>query len=316
MIYIFTALYCEAQIFIRQYHLKKAAGQTRFQQFADENGQMRLTVTGAGEIAAAAAVSSVLTQHAPGEGDFLLNAGICAGITQKEGIFLAHKLAAQASGKTFYPDMLFRHEFEEASLLTGSRPWTGGPEPGTLETDLYDMEAAAVYQAGAYFLAPHQMLFLKAVSDCGEGTRMSAEIAAQCMERHAGEIFRLAGQLVRIGRSFGWKDEKSLQREEAVQRWCQRLCAALHCSRTMEHELRQHLRYAELAGIDYESIIGELCKENKIPCRDKREGKRCFEAFRQRLFSAVFFTHLCGKKGGGPSTDEGDSCKIPIRSRD
>ena len=50
MVYIFTALYCEAQIFIRQFNLTKNLENTWFQEFQNEEAHIRLTVTGVGEI--------------------------------------------------------------------------------------------------------------------------------------------------------------------------------------------------------------------------------------------------------------------------
>ena len=58
MVYLFTALYCEAQIFIRQFNLTKNLENIWFQEFYNETLNLRLTITGVGELAAAAAVSS------------------------------------------------------------------------------------------------------------------------------------------------------------------------------------------------------------------------------------------------------------------
>ena len=175
MIYLVTALYCEAQMFIEHFSLKKVMENTRFQQFASESGQILLTVSGVGEIAAASAVSSVCAKDLPGSDDFLMNVGICAAQGGQDGIFLIHKLTEQTTGKTFYPDMLYRHGFNEAELVTGMTVWkrhnSGRTADGVQlsgqdaaadgvrlsERCLYDMEAAGVYQAGAYFFAPHQM---------------------------------------------------------------------------------------------------------------------------------------------------------------
>ena len=176
MIYIFTALYHEAHCFISYYHLKRDAADTRFQVFCSEDGEICLTVTGAGEIAAAAAVASICTGRQPGRGDFLINIGICAAAGGQ--IFLCNK-------RTFYPDMIYRHEFAEGCVITGRNLWMrqGGTEGSVcgmqipkyiesavsedcaeirnlsddLQQVLYDMEAAAIYQAGAYSFAPHQM---------------------------------------------------------------------------------------------------------------------------------------------------------------
>lgn len=286
MIYIFTALYSEAQIFIEQYHLKKVMESTRFQQFCHESGDIRLTVSGAGEIASAAAVGSVCTEFKPGQEDFLLNAGICAGNSGQEGIFLIHKLTEQATGKTFYPDMLYRHNFQEAGLVTRMCPWRRDRdfnEADWHDKNLYDMEAAAVYQAGSYFFAPHQMMFLKIVSDYGEGRRLDADDARRCMQAYKDSISVFLEQLLQAGRTGQAEKKDSLQKEKTAEKCCQRLCEDMQCSRTMEHVLRQHIRYALLAGMDYEHVIEELYREGRLPCKDKREGKQCFEEFKKRL---------------------------------
>lgn len=318
MIYIFTALYSEAQIFIEQYHLKRVMESTRFQQFCQESADIRLTVSGAGEIAAAAAVSSVCTEFKPGEEDFLLNAGICAGSSGLEGIFLVHKLTEQATGKTFYPDMLYRHNFQEAGLVTRMCPWrrmqdkevcaaesqdgktsvrdahgtdlydrdfseTDWHDRNLYDVNLYDMEAAAVYQAGSYFFAPHQMMFLKIVSDHGEGRRLSADNARRCMQVHKDSIAAFLEQLLKAGRSSQAEKNDRLQKEKTAEKRCRSLCEDMHCSQTMGHVLRQHIRYAVLAGMDYEHVIEELYREGRLPCKDKREGKQCFEELKKRL---------------------------------
>ena len=298
MIYLFTALYCEAQIMIEQYGLKKSADCTRFQQFASESGQILLTVSGAGEIAAAAAVGSVCTKYPPKQNDFLVNVGTCAGTSLRDGIFIIHKLTEQTTGKTFYPDMLYAQEFQEAELWTVMKPWKykaqadhskGMPSDGkwhyeteNADAGLYDMEGASIYQAGSYFFGPEQMLFLKVVSDNGEGDRLSPEIIRQQMETHSKRIVSFLERLMAIANQEGHMEHQ--QKQERQEQWICRLCVDLHCSKTMEESLRQHLHYAALAGIDYKKAVQELYEENKIPCRDKREGKRCFEAFKQRLF--------------------------------
>ena len=38
-----------------------------------------------------------------------------------------------------------------------------------------------------------------------------------------------------------------------------------------------------LAGIDYQGIIEEMYQAGELPCKDKREGKRCFEEFGRKL---------------------------------
>jgi len=233
MIYIFTALYCEAKNLIRQFHLTKNPENTRFQEFYNEKSGVRLTVTGVGGTAAATAVGSICTAYPPAEDDLLVNIGTCAYIRSadgqqpsfrdREGIFLCNQITEQATGRSFYPDMLYRHEFQEASIVTGMRPWNASAdrvvgrdagcdksEDGLAGCDragtgdagcdknryggaklhhaktgaLYDMEAAAVYQAGAYYLGPHQMSFLKVVSDDGNARHLTLDLIGRLMEEN------------------------------------------------------------------------------------------------------------------------------------
>ena len=316
MIYLVTALYCEAQMFIEHFSLKKVMENTRFQQFASESGQILLTVSGVGEIAAASAVSSVCAKDPPGSDDFLMNVGICAAQGGQDGIFLIHKLTEQTTGKTFYPDMLYRHGFNEAELVTGMTVWkrhnSGRTADGVQlsgqdaaadgvrlsERCLYDMEAAGVYQAGAYFFAPHQMQFLKVVSDQGEAGRLSGETVRQLMEAHREKIFAYMQQLLQQA------PHQSGQKDSRMEQWMDRLCADMHCSKAMEDRLRQYVRYAFLAGIDWQQAATQMYAQQWLPCRDKREGKKCFEQFKQRLLSAVSITHICGEAGTGSSAHE------------
>lgn len=318
MIFIVTALYCEASIFIEHFSLKKVVENPRFQQFASEEGHILLTVSGAGEIAAASAVSSIGTQYQPGQDDVLVNIGACAAPAGQDGVFLIHKLTEQATGKTFYPDILYRHGFLEAELVTAMLPWrktdeknAGGQYVPSFNC-MYDMEAAGVYQAGAYFFGPHQMHFLKAVSDNGEGERLSGGDIRQLMEAHREKICAYLEQLLQIAqqaRETGKMVQAFVKgcHSGEPEKWVRRICMDLHASKAMGDSLRQYIHYAGLAGIDWQAVVNELYGQQELPCRDKREGKKCFEKLKQRLLSAVSFTYLCGEAGAEPSADKKDS---------
>ena len=156
MIYLFTALYCEAHGLIRKFGLARNPKNTWLQEFYNQEAGIRLTITGVGEIAAAAAVGSVCGACRPAREDILLNVGICARREGREGIFLCNQITEQATGRTFYPDMLYRHDFQEGPIVTGMGLWNRAddrPEsgPAVPAGALYDMEAAAIYQAGSLF---------------------------------------------------------------------------------------------------------------------------------------------------------------------
>lgn len=284
MIYLFTALYEEASVFIKQFHLEKDLESTRFQEFYNQEADIRLMITGVGEIAAAAAVGSVCTKHKPREGDVLLNIGTCAHMAGGDGIFLCNKLIEPATGKTFYPDILYRHDFCEEAIVTGMQPWNGdrvGRSAPALGGALYDMEAAAIYQAGAYFFGPHQMMFLKIVSDSGSANEVSKKQLVHLMEEYQGILIDFIRQIAMLAHKNTQQEKRLQQEKEAL---VERLCADMHCSKTMRASLEQHIHYLSLAGADYALVIRDLYQEGLLPCKDKREGKLRFEELRKRLY--------------------------------
>ena len=209
-----------------------------------------------------------------GKEDFLINIGIAAGRGERNRVFLCNKIFELMTQRTFYPDMLYRHPFSEVQVVTVSQPIE---ELGEAAVSVcYDMEAAAVYQAGVYFFGPHQMSFLKVVSDAGmkanDVTPKEVEqIFTVCIDEIADYIHLLMN--VENGKEQSEMDIEAFGR----------LCGDLHCSKVMEDSLRLYLRYCMLSGIDFVSVISELYREQRLPCKDKREGKVCFEELKRRL---------------------------------
>ena len=166
MIHIFTALYPEAKPLIQALSLKKRATQTHYQQFLSEEGDLSLTITGVGPLQAAAVTASVLTDYDAGAQDQLLSLGTAARLTTcPASMYHVNKITEAATMRDFYPDMLLNTGLPEASLITGAKLYT--KQESGYAADLYDMEAAAIYQAASMFLGPHQMNFLRIVTDDG-----------------------------------------------------------------------------------------------------------------------------------------------------
>ena len=297
MIYVMMALYQEAHGLIRELELKKNTAYAPFEVFDNESAGIRLVVTGVGEIAAAAATAAVCARDGADAADFLVNIGCCAAggcepadrdmdsgygaahAAQTGDLYVCHKITEQATGKTFYPDILYRHPWKERELVTGMQPLQRAAAHGAL----YDMEAAAVYQAGIRFFSPDRMLFLKVVSDSGVAgqERMTAETLAGLLEQHVKAV---AGFLANL-----WKaaDEEEalrsggiLQEDEAV---LEQIFAALHCSQTMRASARQYITYAALTGYDWKAELKEWYARGLPPCKDRREGKVRLEELKQVL---------------------------------
>lgn len=335
MIYLFCALYPEAAALISHYGLKKDTAESRFQVFCDENGEICLTVTGPGEVAAAAAVGSICTKYQAGRGDMLINVGTCAavalpaasgraeasdgpataGVCRAAALpgnaFLCSRLTEAATGKTFYPDILYRHGFCERGIVTGMHTAEAGCHTGLFGMPdeiaagardgyfLYDMEAAAVYQAGAYFFGPHRMSFIKIISDVEEPAPAEsvpdksgpADSAARKLSKE--EIMRIMEQnrenitaYIELLRAAAKERDGGAQAPPADgydAAFAGQLCRDLCCSQTMQAALCQQLRYCALAGVDYHAAAAAMYRDGRLPCRDKREGKLRLEELKREL---------------------------------
>ena len=123
------------------------------------------------------------------------------------------------------------------------------------------------------------MSFLKVISDDGNAQDVTSERIRYLMD---GNMEGIADYIARLQSAAG-KQRREEGFLEDAQELFERLCADLHCSRVMSEALRQHMRYFVLAGADFKTVIEELYREGKLPCKDKREGKQRFEELRERL---------------------------------
>ena len=302
MIYVVTALYQEAHGLIRELELKKNTAYAPFEVFDNESASIQLVVTGVGEIAAAAATAAVCARDGADAAEFLVNIGCCAAAESAAGgcepadrdmdsrcveanaaqigdLYVCHKITEQATGKTFYPDILYRHPWKERELVTGMQPLQRAAAHGAL----YDMEAAAVYQVGIRFFSPDRMLFLKVVSDFGVAgqERMTAETLTGLLEQHVKEVAAFLTNLREAAdEEETLRNDGILQEDEAV---LERLFAALHCSQTMRASARQYITYAALTGYEWKAELEEWYARGLLPCKDRREGKVRLEELKQVL---------------------------------
>ena len=140
------------------------------------------------------------------------------------------------------------------------------------------MEAAAGYQAAHHFFGPHQMFFIKIISDNGVQEKMSADTVRELVQAQIGQIAQAVERFAAAERDYA-REQQVLSQEE--QRQAERLSHDMHCSAVMEAELFQLLKYCRLSGIDYEDTIRDGYAAGSLPCKDKKEGKRCLEQLRK-----------------------------------
>lgn len=288
MIYIFSAFYAEAKNIIDHYGLKKEKSleTVRFDVFA--NDSIRLVITGVGEINAAAAVSNIGGAYGISPDDEILNVG-CGACFSREtclgSIFLGNKLTEQMTGRTFYPDMLMKTGYRECEIITAVRVLKEGREQV-----VYDMEAAAIYQAAAFFVGPHRMNFIKLVSDAGE--RIDQSKITELFALQEDKICGYIDILLSVGGNKTSIDDKikgenmadSNATDDTKSAWnIDRLICDMRCSKVMGDQLAQLIKYCRLSGIDYKAVLDEYYTNGLLPCESKREGKKCLFELKQRL---------------------------------
>lgn len=322
MIFIFTAIYPEAKPLIQVLKLKKKAEESHYQQFVSEAQDLTLTITGVGPMNAAMVAASVLTAYGAGPEDQLLSLGTAAELSGEHrdergcavAMYHIHRITDKESGRSFYPDMLLYTGLSEASVVTGTellqRPdvtinksqrtqtdtldveekaqeiSTEASMPRMTEEILYDMEAAGVYQAASMFLGPHQMNFLRIVTDQGltaselADPKALSEHVTECVASQVEKLLEIVDKLREIS---GGKEQSGPAARENVEPAVDRLILDAHFSRVMADECRQLLRYAELTQLDWRSAVEALYREERVPTRDKRAGKKILEELKRTL---------------------------------
>lgn len=308
MVYICVALYAEAKPIIEQFQMKQLEHQGRFKVYRDEEKRYLLIITGVGQISAAIAVSHICTKYGIRDEDHLINIGSCAGKKAGE-IYLCHKIENQVN-KVYYPDLIYTNDFQEATVKTRDYVIQTYPhymcdsveksrgehteescfgnkskeneEESPLDEVVYDMEAAGIYEAGSYYLGPHQMHFLKIVSDQGIN---DTNIDKYDLAKHLDNIIRpkLKKICTYVERLVQMSDSGKKKNILLDEEWIEKVCKDIHATQTMSSSLRQYMKYYALQGMNYKKQFEDWYNEGKLPCRDKREGKKYFEQYKQHL---------------------------------
>ena len=281
MVYVFCAFYGECSGLIKHYNLKKRQTDKyyRFDVFENENQPIRIILTGQGSVMAAAAVSGAASFFGIKAGDAIINVGTCAGDYEPGQVFICNKITEAATGRTFYPDMILRSGLPERELVTVHvvihKPIHEYVNKDSHNMALYDMEAAAIYQAANLYVGPHRMGFVKVVSDNGDIEGLTADFIKKLMAEAVDEIASYVDMFV--------TDTHDMCRAEESTQFTNQLCKDLHCSKVMENLVRQLIKYLSLEGTDYMTYINRLYDEGRLPAHDKKNGKVCLDEIKREL---------------------------------
>lgn len=268
MVYLFFALYAEAKPFLERWKCKKQNQYIKYQVFESE--KFCCVITGVGAMKMAIHATHFLSSRDLQEEDIFCNIGV-AGTKeprfQKGELFAIHKIHAKDSGRDFYPELLYRQSFEEASLESFSK--IVQKEEEVIE-NLVDMEGAAFFETMTFFVKRRQIFLWKCVSDYLEGERVKVE---DLLKEHCESLEKFFKSCIR--------ENKEIKKDEREDKYLQEaLWKHLFCSETMRIQGRELLHYAVLSQRNVREVIEKYLE---IEVKTKLEGKKYFEELRNEI---------------------------------
>ena len=284
MIYIITALFIEAKPIIEKYKLKKDKTSQKFQIFSNE--KIKLIISGVGRIKSAMALMKIIENMEINENDFILNIGFCGSLNKNEKlgkiIIPAQILNAYNLKQTFYPDMLYNHDFCEGILICCDKVLERNNlnlSLESVETGKYvDMESIGFLEAANHFFKRDKILILKIISDTLETEKNKREILnfedKDLIEDIYLKIFifleKLGNCFLENKYNFSEEEEKNIKKISQI----------LRLSDTMYYEFISLLKYLKLSDV---SIIDFLKNYQNLEIKTKLEGKKYFEDIKKRI---------------------------------
>lgn len=168
--------------------------------------------------------------------DHIVNIGICAG----ENIGQIYEV--NRINKKYYPDCF--SNLKKMPITTVDKLQTN-INPGML----YDMEAAVIYEAAQKYLGPHQIHFLKIVSDRGQEVN-NKDYIQSLVRKHKSTIDKYIECLPKIK--------------------AYHLSTDIKLSSTMEKRLQQQYKYSKIIGVDITCFLKPgLNKQQTIKMLDE-----------------------------------------------
>ena len=294
MITFITALFPEARTIITKLHLKQNPSEPLYQLFEGEHH--RLIITGAGMISAAMAVSRHFANYPiQNTSDLVVNFGV-AGYTQGQqntsdsahigDLFLASHLIERSTGRTFYPDLLYRHTFRLLPVTT--TPVVCTDTSSFYEETLIDMEASALYQALLPHISPDRMLFFKVVSDFPGKTSSTAIQPMELLVPHIDSILSYVEQLQHFLEHISARTPVLTEKETTL---VEHIKYRLPMTETMQNEFQRMLSYAKLSGSSLaNSLESFLATLPELPIRGKKQAMPHLQHLRELILNEAINT--------------------------
>ena len=268
MLYIVTALYIEAKPLISLFNLKKDNTYTKFQVFSNKN--IKLIISGTGKIKSATALTYLIANKDIKENDYIINIGFIASSnnnSQLRDIVYVSKIQNAYSDTTFYPEMIYKHNFLEGSLTTFDKIIENKIE----NVEYIDMEAYGFFQTASIFFKRDKIILLKIVSDI-----LKENMEDRILVNFKDEVLfnesykRIYDFLLKF---INIPDDNKNNFKNNEQDLIKKVLENLKLSDTMTYEFFNILKYLK---IKYENI--DILKQyENIEVNSKVQGKKVFE---------------------------------------
>lgn len=273
MTFIGTSMYIEASSFIKKMNLKKDLECHKFQVFKNDN--VVLIITGVGKVISAVAVTYLFLKYKIKCDDIFINIGICGSKNKNihiGDIFLCNKITDYDTKKTFYPDIILKHPFKEGSIETISKVINN--KNVKIQSEIVDMEASAIYEAALMFLQPHEIFFIKIVSDHLNNEKTDINSISSLVESKSEEIVKWINDIKNV---FLYR-QSILDKEE--QRIAEDITRKLRLTATMANQLKQLLKYYKLEKGKFDENIRIY---TNVQCTSKKERVDYFEQLKRKI---------------------------------
>lgn len=202
--------------------------------------------------------------------DHITNIGVCAGANVGE-IYLCNKIIGT---KTYYPDLMIPNNFTQSEITTVDYV-VDEDEVKAHPNMLYDQEAAIIFEAAQKYISPHQISFLKIVSDPGTSDIKEVnKVIPQLIENKIPEI-----------EAFISMSQKFFSKVEAVAeiKNLEKYSETLKCTATMKSQLAQLLRYAQNCGTENNSMVEDILNTSDPSKITKKDSLKVLEKLRSCL---------------------------------
>ena len=272
MLYIVTALYIEAKPLISLFNLKKDNTYTKFQVFSNEN--IKLIISGTGKIKSATALTYLISNKDIKENEYIINIGFIASLnnnSQLGDIVYISKIQNAYSDTTFYPEIIYKHNFLEGSLTTFDKIIDNKIE----NIEYIDMEAYGFFQTASIFFKKDKIIVLKIISDILKENVKDRILFDFEDDNLFNESYKKIYDFLLKFVNIPTDSRNNFNNNE--QDLIKKVLENLKLSDTMTYEFFNILKYLK---IKYENI-DILKKYENIEVNSKVQGKKIFEEIKE-----------------------------------